>query len=184
VCLCICSWTEKSGYIASDGRMMRQPATPVAVGHAPWTIAAEDVFKCHRLAPSLVAGIVGWAHVADELLASLQAELTTYDEQIVTGHMGRLIQKHPGAALQAVLMGVRDGRVHAAMWGDFDPSRSFTPTHPLKRPKVLCIGNTDVAGEASAMVRRGSPLNTVFETLAQKYDQINANVRVEEIYGD
>jgi hypothetical protein len=177
MCLCIASWTEKSGFIASEGRMMRQRGPT-------WTPAAEDVYKVHRLTPSLVVGIVGWAHVCDELLAALHADLTAYDEPIVTGHVQRLVQKYPGAALQAVLMGVRDGRVCAAMWGDFDPSRSFTPAYPLNRPRVLAIGNADVAGGAVAMIRRGSPLQSVFETLAQKYDQINANVRVEEIcYG-
>jgi hypothetical protein len=177
MCLCIASWTEKSGFIASEGRMMRQRGSE-------WTPAAEDVYKVHRLTPSLVVGIVGWAHVCDELLASLQADLTTYDEAIVTGHMQRLTRKHPGAALQAVLMGVRDGRVCAAMWGDFDPSRSFTPTHPLNRPKALAIGNADIAGEASAMVRRGAPLNAVFEILALKYDQVNINVQVERVYAN
>jgi len=149
-----------------------------------WTPAAEDVYKVHRLTPSLVVGIVGWAHVCDELLASLQADLTAYDEAIVTGHVQRLVQKYPGAALQAVLMGVRDGRVCAAMWGDFDPSRSFTPTYPRNRPKVLVLGSADVAEDAIAMVRRGAPLHSIFETLALKYPQINANTRVEELcYG-
>jgi hypothetical protein len=92
--------------------------------------------------------------------------------------MGRLTRKYPGAALQVVLMGVCDGAVHAAMWGDFDPTRSYAP---ISSPKVIAIGNADVAGEASAMVRRGIPLNAVFETLAQKYPAINAHVRVEEI---
>jgi hypothetical protein len=154
--------------------MMRLGATP--------SIAAEDVFKVHRLTPSLVVGIVGWAHVTDELLASIR-DLTTYDEPVVTSHMRRLLQKYPGAALQAVLMGVRDGRVHAAQWGDWDPSRSFTPLHPLNRwPKVLAVGNSDIAGEAIALVHRGTPLQAVFETLAQKYNTINSHVRVEGIH--
>jgi hypothetical protein len=175
MCLVVAVWDERRGVVASEGRMMRQSV--------PKTIAAEDVFKVHRLAPSLVVGIVGWAHVTDELLASIR-DLTTYDEQVVTGHMLRLMQKYPAAALQAVLMGVQDGRVHAATWGDFDPSRSYSPVHPLNRPKVIALGNSDIAGEAIAMVRRGAQLNAVFGTLAQKYDTLNANVRVEgiEIY--
>ena len=93
------------------------------------------------------------------------------------------MQKYPGAALQAVLMGVRDGKVHAAQWGDWDPSCPYSPTLPLNRPKVLALGDSDLQGDAIALVRRGTPLQAVFETLARKYDMVNANVRVEEIYG-
>jgi hypothetical protein len=174
MCLVIAAWDGKSGVVASEGRMMRLGATP--------SVAAEDVFKVHRLTPFLVVGIVGWAHVTDALLASIQ-DLTTYDEQVVSGHMRRLMQKYPGAALQAVLMGVRDGRVQAAQWGDWDPSCPYAPTHPLNRPKVLALGDSDLQGDAIALVRRGTPLQAVFETLARKYDMVNANVRVEEIYG-
>ena len=175
MCLVICKWDEKAGVLASEGRLMAQLAAPVAFGPVSQRIVAEDVFKVHRLAPSLAVGIVGWAHVTDELLASLRAELTAYDEPVVTRHMERLKQKYPTAALQAVLLGVRDGGVHAAAWYDAEPSRPYTA-------KVIALGNTDLARSACKLVRNGWPLQEVFARLSRKYPQINDRMKTEEIY--
>lgn len=179
MCLVIARWDATHGLIASDGRMMQQLAAPVCFGSVPKTVAADDVFKVHRLTPSLIVGIVGWAHVADELLTSLRAELTTYDEPIVSGHMMRLKAKYPRAALQCVLIGVRDS-VHAATWSDGDPAHAVTPAYPVTQLTTIVLAEPDLRLEAYRMVRR-VPLNQVFETLARKYPAINSAMRVEEI---
>jgi hypothetical protein len=170
MCLVIAKWDDKSGVMASDGRMMQQPGN---------IVVADDVFKCHRLGPSLIVGIIGWAHVTDELLVCLQNDLTSYDVGIGTKHFERLLKKYPQAALQAVLMGVRDGIVQAAMWVDSFPTRSFTP---VKHARVIALGNSDLAGEATELVRAGTPLHEVFESLEKKYSNINAHVREESIH--
>lgn len=183
MCLVIAQWNSKTGTVASEGRMMQQLAAPVAVAPVSKTIAGDDVFKVHRLGPSLIVGIVGWAHVADDLLTSLRADLTTFDEQIVSRHMLRLKQKYPAAALQAVLMGHRDGRVCAAAWSDADPEHAVSPRHPVNHwPKVLVLGDTDIAREAVTMARRGTPLQDIFAVLAQKHATINDRVLTEEIH--
>jgi len=181
MCLVIATWDGKTGAVASEGRMMKL-AAPVAFGPVTKTVAADDCFKVHRLTPSLIVGIIGWAHVTDDLLACLRAELLAYDEPVVTAHMVRLKEKYPAAALQVVLMGIQDGRVHAATWSDADPSRCYSPTHPANRPKTIVLGDSDIAGEALAMVRRGTPLQDIFAALAQKHATINDRVHTEEIY--
>jgi len=179
MCLVIARWTKQSGEVASEGRMME--TIPAVHGPAPKRVASDDTFKVHRLTPSLVVGIVGWSHVTDELLAALRADLSTYDEDVVTRHMLRLKQNCPAAALQVVLMGIRDGHVHAATWSDADPSRAFSPTHPVNRPKAIVLGDSDIAREALAMLRRDAPLKVIFAALAQKHVTINDRVRTEEV---
>ena len=182
MCLVIATWDTHSGMVASEGRMMQQSPYPVAVGPVTKTIAAEDCFKVHRITPSVVVGIIGWTHVTDELLVSLRTDLTTYDEAAVTRHMVRVMDKHPGVPLQAVVMGIQGGRVHAAMWGDFDPAHPHSPTHPTNKAKVIALGDDVIASEAIKLARRGVPLQKVFETLSQKHDTINDRVHIEEIY--
>jgi hypothetical protein len=181
MCLVIATWNEKLGTVASEGRMMMHSAAPVAFGQVPKQVAADDVFKVHRLTPSLVVGIVGWAHVADELLTYLRAVLIDYCPEIVTARMVWLKKKYPTAALQALLMGVRDGKVCAAAWSDADPAHPITPVGPLNR-RVLVLGDSEIAQEAVTLTRRDIPLKSVFESLATKYTTINANVREEHVH--
>lgn len=182
MCLVIARWNDGQGELASEGRMMAHLAAPVAHGPIPMRVAADDCFKVHRLGPSLIAGIVGWSHVADELLEFLRT-LTAYEPESVTPHVVRLLQKHPGAALQAVLMGVKDGKVQAAAWFDAAPSGYFSPQFPANG-RVLVLGNNDISAEAAAMARRGGPLKDIFTVLALKFNTINSNVKLERIQRD
>lgn len=178
MCLVIARWNDRRGEMASDGRMVLQPPAPVIYPRV--TTVSEDTFKVHRLTPSLIVGIIGWQHVTDALLATLRAELTDFSPDVVTAHAVKLKERYPGSAFQVCVAGVRDGRVCAAAWYDADPSTYLAPLYPANR-RVLCLGDTDLANDARTLAQRGTSMQSIFDTLSERYQNINAIVNTEEI---